>query len=67
MWYRTVGCLVTLILSLLIVPLATEAQPPTHVPRIGLLMPGSAAGYASRIEAFQHGPILGTWRATPSP
>jgi putative tryptophan/tyrosine transport system substrate-binding protein len=55
MWCRTVGCIVILILSLLTPPRASQAQHATHVPRLGLLMPGSATGYASRIEAFRHG------------
>jgi putative tryptophan/tyrosine transport system substrate-binding protein len=37
MWYRAVGSIVTLLLSLLAVPLATEAQPPGKVYRIGSL------------------------------
>jgi len=37
-WYRTVGCLVTLILILLVAPRAAEAQPASTVPRIGFLM-----------------------------
>src|SRR5262249_8552296 len=36
-------------------PLTSQAQPAVHVPRLGLLMPGSASGYASRLEAFRHG------------
>ena len=55
MWYRTVGGIVTLMLSLLTAPLTSQAQPAAHVPRLGLLMPGSASGYASRLEAFRHG------------
>ncbi len=55
MWGSTIGCIVTLTLSLLTVPLTSQAQPAAHVPRLGLLMPGSASGYASRLEAFQHG------------
>ena len=39
MWYRTVGCLVTLILSLLVAPLAADAQPAAKVWRIGYLTP----------------------------
>jgi len=39
MGYRAVGCLVTLTLSLLTVPLAARAQPPAKVPRIGFLFP----------------------------
>src|SRR5262249_53812735 len=41
MWYSAVGAIVTLILSLLAVPLATDAQPPAKVPRIGVLYPTS--------------------------
>jgi putative ABC transport system substrate-binding protein len=55
MWRRTVGGIVTLILSLLTAPLTSQAQPAAHVPRLGLLMPGSASGYASLLEAFRHG------------
>ena len=39
MWYSAVGCLVTLTLSLLTVPLATDAQPAAKVWRIGYLTP----------------------------
>jgi ABC-type uncharacterized transport system substrate-binding protein len=55
MWCRTVGGIVTLMLSLLTAPLTSQAQPAAHVPRLGLLMPGSASGYASRLAAFRHG------------
>ena len=37
MWFSAVGCIVTLILSLLAVPLAAAAQPPGKVYRIGYL------------------------------
>jgi hypothetical protein len=37
MTYPTVGLLLTLVLSLLVAPLAADAQPPTNVPRIALL------------------------------
>jgi putative ABC transport system substrate-binding protein len=54
MWYRAVGCLVTLTLSLLAAPLAAEAQPPGKVTRIGCLsvtlVPGSP-----QVEAFRQG------------
>ena len=40
MWCSAVGCLVTLILSLFVVPLVTDAQPAGHVRRIGWLSPG---------------------------
>ena len=37
MWYRAVGCIMILTLSLLAVPLTVEAQPPGKVYRIGYL------------------------------
>ncbi len=37
MWYSAVGCIVALTLSLLVAPLAAEAQPPGKVYRIGYL------------------------------
>src|SRR3989454_11772328 len=37
MWYSAVGSIVTLLLSLLVAPLAAEAQPPGQVYRIGYL------------------------------
>jgi putative tryptophan/tyrosine transport system substrate-binding protein len=40
MWYRAVGCIVTLTLSLLVAPLVTAAQPVGKVYRIGWLSPG---------------------------
>src|SRR5712691_3994898 len=40
MWYSAIGCIVTLILSLLAAPLATDAQPTRKMPRIGVLVPG---------------------------
>jgi putative ABC transport system substrate-binding protein len=47
--------IVILVLGILGAPLTPKAQQAAHVPRLGLLMPGSASGYASRIEAFRHG------------
>ena len=44
MWCSAVGCLVTLILSLLAVPLATQAQPAGQMPRVGVLVPGVPPG-----------------------
>jgi ABC-type uncharacterized transport system substrate-binding protein len=44
MWCRAVGCLVTLILSLLVMPLATQAQPAGQMPRVGVLVPGAPPG-----------------------
>ena len=52
MWYRAVGCLVTLVLSMLIAPLLAVAQPAGKVPKIGLLMPGSATTNPRGFEAF---------------
>jgi putative ABC transport system substrate-binding protein len=40
MWYRAVGCIVTLILGILVAPLGTAAQPMGKVYRIGWLSPG---------------------------
>src|SRR5712692_11280599 len=50
-----IRCIVTLILSLLTAPLTSQAQHAAHVPRLGLLIPSSASGYVSRLEAFRHG------------
>src|SRR5262245_42631207 len=55
MWCSTLGCIVTLILSLLVAPLAANAQHAAKVPRLGLLIPGSSSAFAPRIEAFRHG------------
>jgi ABC-type uncharacterized transport system substrate-binding protein len=52
---RTIGLLVTLTLGLLLAPLAAKAQPPKHVPRIGLLITNSRASEATNIEAFRRG------------
>jgi putative tryptophan/tyrosine transport system substrate-binding protein len=55
MWGSTIGGIVTLILSLLTAPLTSQAQPAAHVPRLGLLIPGSPSAFVSRIETFRHG------------
>jgi putative tryptophan/tyrosine transport system substrate-binding protein len=58
MWYRAVGCIMTLLLSLLVAPLAAVvAQPREKVPRVGYLNPGSSADPARlrRFEAFRQG------------
>jgi putative tryptophan/tyrosine transport system substrate-binding protein len=52
MWCRAVGCIVTLILSLLAVPLVA-AQQPAKVPRIGYLV--TRAGPGPNDQGFQHG------------
>ena len=46
MWYSTVGCIVTLILSLLAVPYAADAQQRGKVYRIGYLRLGPAPSEA---------------------
>lgn len=55
MWCSTVGCMVTLMLSLLVVPLVAEVQQPKQVPRIGFLETSSAEDAKSRLAAFQQG------------
>jgi putative ABC transport system substrate-binding protein len=55
MWCSTLGCLVTLILSLLAAPLTSTAQQAANGPRLGLLIPGSSSAFAPRIEAFRQG------------
>jgi putative ABC transport system substrate-binding protein len=55
MWYSTVGCLIMLTLNLLVVPRTSQAQSAAHMPRLGLLIPSSASGYASYLEAFRQG------------
>jgi ABC-type uncharacterized transport system substrate-binding protein len=54
MWYRAVGYIVTLTLSLLGGPLAAEAQPSPPVPRIGVLEPFSLTAAAWNRDAFRH-------------
>jgi putative ABC transport system substrate-binding protein len=55
MWGSTIRYIVTLILSLLTVPLTSQAQPAAKVPRLGLLIPSAVSAVASRLEAFRHG------------
>jgi putative ABC transport system substrate-binding protein len=56
MWYRAVGCFVTLALSLLVVPLTAETQPAGQVARIGFLSPGTAtAANSGLLQAFTDG------------
>jgi len=56
MRFHTVGLVVTLALSLLAVPLATDAQPPATMPRVGVLAGDSLTPErAHRQEAFQQG------------
>jgi putative ABC transport system substrate-binding protein len=54
MWYSTVGCLVTLTLSLLAAPLAAEAQRAGKVPRLGVLVPAEPPSYEEpNLAAFR--------------
>jgi putative ABC transport system substrate-binding protein len=55
MWYRTVGGIVMLMLSLLAAPHATDAQPPGKVTRLGFLKFGPASLFADRVEALRTG------------
>jgi putative tryptophan/tyrosine transport system substrate-binding protein len=54
MWCSAIGCIVMLILSLLVAPLAAEVQPLSKVPRIGFLMPLLTPERAHNLEAFRH-------------
>jgi putative ABC transport system substrate-binding protein len=53
MWYSRFRCLVTLFLSLLAVPFATEAQPLAKMPRIGILVLGTPPHQG--VDALRHG------------
>jgi ABC-type uncharacterized transport system substrate-binding protein len=50
----TMALLITLALGLLVAPLAPEAQPPTHVPRIGVFF-ATTPGRDPFVEAFLEG------------
>src|SRR5262245_56333078 len=55
MWWSTVWCLVTLILNMLVAPLAAAAQPSATVPRIGWLGGGTASIRPYLRDAFRQG------------
>jgi putative ABC transport system substrate-binding protein len=55
MWCSTVGCTVTLALSLLTTPLATTAQPQEKIRRVGVLEPTSQERPAPCLSTFQQG------------
>jgi putative ABC transport system substrate-binding protein len=56
MWDRVIGCLVTLMLSLLAMPLAAPAQQAAKIPRGGVLRPGTPPpGDFGQREAFEGG------------
>src|SRR5262249_49338212 len=50
-WLSTVGCMI--ILTLLLVPLAAEVQPPPNVPRIGVLSSSSPTAASRNHAAFR--------------
>jgi putative ABC transport system substrate-binding protein len=52
---RRIGLLVTLSIALLVAPLATEAQPPPTVHRIGLLRTGTALAEQPFVESIRQG------------
>ncbi len=52
---RSITILVTLALAVLGAPLASDAQQPPKVHRIGFLGAASSSGYASLVEAFRQG------------
>jgi putative tryptophan/tyrosine transport system substrate-binding protein len=54
MWYRAVGCIVTLTLSLLAAPLAANAQLSAKIARIGYLATTAGAG-SPLAAAFRQG------------
>ena len=55
MWCSAIGCIVTLTLSMLAVPLAAVAQPAGKIPTIGFLNNSSAPTIAREFEAFTQG------------
>ena len=55
MWCRTIGCLVTLTLSLLAAPCTIPAQPRGKIPRVAVLDPTSHERPSPGLLAFQQG------------
>ena len=53
MWCSTIGCIVTLTLSLLVAPLAAAAQPTGKVYRIGWLTEGGRPDEPAILEALR--------------
>jgi putative ABC transport system substrate-binding protein len=52
MWVSAIGCIVTLILSIFVVPLVAEAQPTGKIPKVGMLNISSATANARPFEVF---------------
>ena len=55
MWYCAIGCLVTLALTILLTPLASDGHAAATVPRIGFLSETDLATTATVVEPFRHG------------
>jgi len=55
MWCSALRCIITLILSLLMAPLAAEAQPSPQVPRIGVLSDSALTASSRNRAAFLQG------------
>ena len=55
MWFRVIGSIVTLTLSLLAMSLTATAQPAGKLPRIGVLVPGLSTGTNRGVGAFRQG------------
>src|SRR5713101_2603893 len=55
MWCSALRCIITLILSLFMAPLAAESQPSPHVPRIGVLSESTLTASAHNRTAFLQG------------
>jgi putative tryptophan/tyrosine transport system substrate-binding protein len=55
MWWRLLGGIVTLTLSLLVVPFTAQAQRPTTIPRVGVILPTSATAAGHHLDAFRQG------------
>ena len=55
MWYSALGCLVTLALTILLAPLASDGLAAANVPRIGFLSVTDSASAAAVLEPFRHG------------
>jgi hypothetical protein len=54
MWFRAVGCILTLTLSPLTALLAAHAQPIGKIPRIGVIMQGTTPGEAGdELDVFR--------------
>lgn len=56
MWCSAIGCIVTLTLSIFVVPLLAMAQPAGKVRRIGMLRAGvTSTDFERNFEAFRQG------------